>query len=122
MIKGKRSRMTEDRYQKLDELGFKWSTSMPPKGVAGKSKAGKKEDEAAKDASQEDAAAKQGGTGETAGAPPPENGATKDASATAPASAEDGAKPTPSNDDRREAPDIKEEATTSVPSEHMVEI
>ena len=24
--------MTPDRFQKLDDLGFKWSTTMPPKG------------------------------------------------------------------------------------------
>eukprot|EP00934_Nitzschia_sp_Nitz4_P006998 Nitzschia sp. Nitz4//scaffold28_size193895//28642//29952//NITZ4_001629-RA/size193895-augustus-gene-0.290-mRNA-1//1//CDS//3329545874//6988//frame0 len=29
MIKGKKSRMTTDRFLKLDSLGFRWSTSMP---------------------------------------------------------------------------------------------
>jgi hypothetical protein len=32
MIKGKKSRMTEDRFKKLDEAGFKWSTTTPTKG------------------------------------------------------------------------------------------
>jgi hypothetical protein len=31
MTKGKKSRMTEDRFQKLDTLGFKWSVATPPK-------------------------------------------------------------------------------------------
>jgi hypothetical protein len=33
MTKGKKSRMTEDRFQKLDTLGFKWSVATPPKGT-----------------------------------------------------------------------------------------
>lgn len=36
MIKGKRSRMTDDRFQKLDALGFKWSTTNPSKATAKK--------------------------------------------------------------------------------------
>jgi hypothetical protein len=33
MTKGKKSRMTEDRFKKLDTLGFKWSVATPPKGT-----------------------------------------------------------------------------------------
>ena len=38
MTKGKKSRMTNDRYKKLDDLGFKWSVAMPSR-VAPKEKA-----------------------------------------------------------------------------------
>jgi hypothetical protein len=31
MTKNKKSRMTQDRFQMLDDLGFKWSTTMPHK-------------------------------------------------------------------------------------------
>ena len=34
MIKGKRSRMTDERFQMLDAMGFKWSTTMPSKKPA----------------------------------------------------------------------------------------
>lgn len=56
MKKGKKTRMTEERFQKLDELGFKWSTSIARKGsrkkaAADASKPGEKttEDDKAKD-------------------------------------------------------------------------
>lgn len=34
MTKGKKSRMTEDRFQKLDTMGFKWSIATLPKGTS----------------------------------------------------------------------------------------
>jgi hypothetical protein len=55
MKKGKKSRMTQERFQQLDDLGFKWSTSIAKKGtsrkpVAASAKPEEKpvEDEAAK--------------------------------------------------------------------------
>jgi hypothetical protein len=33
MTKGKKSRMTDDRFQLLDDMGFKWSVTMPPKAT-----------------------------------------------------------------------------------------
>jgi hypothetical protein len=54
MIKGKKSRMTEDRFKKLDEAGFKWSTTTPTKGSTPK----EIKEESPKDA---DAIAKTGG-------------------------------------------------------------
>ena len=47
MKKGNKSRMTLERYEKLDGLGFKWSTSIEKKGGSAK-KAGK-EDDSSKD-------------------------------------------------------------------------
>ena len=34
MVKGKRTRMTEERFNKLDALGFKWSQTAPPKNLS----------------------------------------------------------------------------------------
>jgi hypothetical protein len=34
MTKNKKSRMTQDRFQLLDDLGFKWSTTMPQKATS----------------------------------------------------------------------------------------
>ena len=47
MKKGNKSRMTLERYEKLDGLGFKWSTSIEKKGGSAK-KVGK-EDDSSKD-------------------------------------------------------------------------
>lgn len=40
MTKNKKSRMTQDRFQMLDDLGFKWSTTMPQKTTPKTKKSG----------------------------------------------------------------------------------
>jgi hypothetical protein len=53
MKKGKKSRMTPERYEMLDKVGFKWSTTIAKKGTSKKSA---KTGEAAKAAHEESTA------------------------------------------------------------------
>jgi hypothetical protein len=77
--------MTDDRFQKLDSLGFKWSTTMPSKGATPSKSATTeqtKQDTAAGEAKETtDKAGESSTTAETPAAVKAENGDSEDAAA-----------------------------------------